>query len=120
VQNEEPKMPLSREFKELVAAKAENDPEFRNGLIIEAINMILTGEITAGRIMLRDYINAVGAMDDICRQLNKQKSAICRMLGPSGNPTLKSIVPVIRACADREQIKPVVCIDSTVTASTSG
>ena len=104
-------MPLSREFKELVVARAEKDPEFRKGLVIEAINMILGGEITAGRIMLRDYINATGAMDDICKQLNKQKPAICRMLGPSGNPTLESIVPVIKACADREKIKPVVCMD---------
>ncbi|MBR9986126.1 MAG: hypothetical protein KFF68_09465 [Desulfosarcina sp.] len=92
-------MPLSREFKELAVARAEKDPEFRKGLIIEAINMILDGEITAGRIMLRDYINASGAMDDICKQLNKQKPAICRMLGPSGNPTLESIVPAATSLA---------------------
>ncbi len=104
-------MPLSREFKGLVVARADTDPDFRKGLIIEAINMILRGEITAGRIMLRDYINATGSMDDICRELNKHKSAISRMLGPSGNPTLESIVPVIRACADREKINPIVCTD---------
>lgn len=104
-------MPLSREFKELVVARANADPDFRKGLITEAINMILNGEITAGRIMLRDYINATGAMDDICQQLNKHKSSINRMLGPSGNPTLESIVPVIKACSDREKISPVVCID---------
>ena len=104
-------MPLSREFKELVVTRANIDPEFRKGLIIEAINMILSGEIAAGRIMLRDYINATGAMDDICKQLNKHKSSISRMLGPSGNPTLENIVPIIRACADRERINPVVCMD---------
>jgi DNA-binding phage protein len=102
-------MPLSREFKELVVARAEKDPEFRKGLIIEAINMILGGEITAGRIMLRDYINATGAMDEICRKLGKHKPAISRMLGPSGNPTLVSIMPVIRACAEREKFIPRVC-----------
>jgi len=104
-------MPLSREFKELVVKRAENDPDFRKGMIIEAINMILSGEIVAGRIMLRDYINATGAMDDLCKELNKHKSAISRMLGPSGNPTLESIVPVIKACADREKINPTVCLD---------
>jgi len=83
---------------------SEKDPDFCKGLIIEAINKILGGEITTGRIMLRDYINAAGAMEDICR-----------MLGPSGNPTVESIVPVIRACADREGIKPVVCIDGGTT-----
>ena len=40
-------MPLSREFKELVVTRANTDSEFRKGLIIEAINMILSGEITA-------------------------------------------------------------------------
>ena len=105
-------MPLSRELRELVVARANTDPDFRKGLIIEAVNMILQGEITAGRIMLRDYINAAGAMDDLCNQLNKHKSAISRMLGPSGNPTLESIVPVIRACADREKISPIICTDS--------
>lgn len=104
-------MPLSREFKELVVARAEKDPDFRKGMIIEAINMILSGEIVAGRIMLRDYINATGAMDELCKGLKKHKSAINRMLGPSGNPTLESIVPVIRACADREKINPTVCMD---------
>jgi len=104
-------MPLSRDFKKLIVARANTDPDFRKGLIIEAINMILSGEITAGRIMLRDYINATGAMDDICKQLNKHKSSINRMLGPSGNPTLESIVPVIKACSDREKISPVVCMD---------
>lgn len=104
-------MPLSREFKELVVARAKIDPDFRKGLIVEAINMILGGEITAGRIMLRDYINATGAMDEICQKVDKHKSAISRMLGPSGNPTLESIVPVIKACADREKINPTVCMD---------
>jgi hypothetical protein len=104
-------MPLSREFKNLVVARANSDPDFRKGLIIEAINMILSGEIKAGKIMLRDYINATGAMDDICEQLNKHKSSISRMLGPSGNPTLESIVPVIKACSDCEKINPVVCLD---------
>jgi len=104
-------MPLSREFKELVVARAEEDPEFRRGLITEALNMILQGEITAGRLMLRDYINATGAMSDIARKLKKQKTAIVRMLGPNGNPTLENFVPIVKACAEREKIELSVCED---------
>jgi DNA-binding phage protein len=104
-------MPLSREFKALVVVRAKEDPDFRRGLIIEAINMILDGEITAGRIMLRDYINATGSMDEICRKRIKHKSAIAPMLGPSGNPTLESIVPVIKACARREKMSLSICTD---------
>ena len=102
-------MPLSRKFKELVVARAEKDPEFRRGLITEALNLILHGEVTAGRLMLRDYINATGAMNDIAKKLKKQKPSIVRMLGPHGNPTLESFVPIVKACAEREKIELSVC-----------
>ena len=102
-------MPLSKEFKELVVARAEKDPQFRRGLITQALSMILQGETTAGRLMIRDYINATGSMNDIATKLGKQKPAIVRMLGPSGNPTLESFIPVVKACADREQIELSVC-----------
>jgi DNA-binding phage protein len=102
-------MALSREFKELVVARAEKDPEFRRGLITEALTMILRGEITAGRLMIREYINATGSMSEICRKLNKHQSGVVRMLGPKSNPTLESFVPVVRACAEREKIELSVC-----------
>ncbi len=102
-------MPLSKEFKELVVARAEKDPQFRRGLITEALSMILQGETIAGRLMIRDYINATGSMNDIAAKLGKQKPAIVRMLGPSGNPTLESFIPVVQACAEREQIELSVC-----------
>ena len=102
-------MPLSKEFKELVVERAAKDPEFRRGLITEALNLILNGEVTAGRLMLRDYINATGAMNDIAVKLKKQKPSIVRMLGPHGNPTLESFVPIVNACAEREKIDLSVC-----------
>jgi len=102
-------MPLSREFKELVVARAAKDSEFRRALITEALNMILRGEIAAGRLMIRDYINATGSMNAIATKLKKQKPAIARMLGPKGNPTLESFIPVVQACAEREHIELSVC-----------
>jgi len=32
-------MPLSRDFKKLIVARANTDPDFRKGLIIEVINI---------------------------------------------------------------------------------
>jgi len=77
--------------------------------ITEALNMILRGEITARRLMIRDYINATGSMNDIAAKLKRQKTAIVRMLGPKGNPTLESFIPVVQACAEREHIELSVC-----------
>jgi hypothetical protein len=38
------------------------------------------------------------------------------MPGPSENPTLESIVPVISACADREKVDFAVCVDCLFSA----
>lgn len=38
--------------------RATRDARFRQHLSIEAINRLLTGDLSAGKAMLRDYINA--------------------------------------------------------------
>lgn len=102
-------MPLSREFKELYVERAQKDPEFRRGLLIEAINLILNNETTAGRFMLRDYINATGIKAVVCAQLKMKPSQLSYVLGPKGNPTLDTFFPIVKACAKREKVRFSVC-----------
>lgn len=52
--------------------------------------MILGGEIAAGRIMLRDYINATGAMDEICQKVDKHKSGFVPLVNNAPNAPAKS------------------------------
>ncbi len=51
-------MALTRDFKETVMARARRDPEFREGLLREAVECLLANDMDAGKIRLRDYINA--------------------------------------------------------------
>jgi len=51
-------MPLTREFRDTVQARARTDPSFRESLLKEGIECLLAGDIEAGKIILRDYINA--------------------------------------------------------------
>lgn len=51
-------MALTRGFKETVQARARRDPAFRRALLREGVACLLGGEVEAGRIVLRDYINA--------------------------------------------------------------
>lgn len=51
-------MALTRNFRQTVEARAERDPEFRIGLLEEAIEALLRGELDGGKILLRDYVNA--------------------------------------------------------------
>ena len=51
-------MPLTRDFKETVHARAQRDPAFRDGLLKEGFECLLAGDVDAGKIVLRDYIEA--------------------------------------------------------------
>jgi len=57
-------MALTRDFKELVKARAARDPAFREALRIEAVELLLVGELDTGNAVLRDYINAASAIRD--------------------------------------------------------
>ena len=49
---------FTRDFKETVRARAQRDPAFREGLLNESFECLLAGDVDAGRIVLRDYIEA--------------------------------------------------------------
>jgi len=51
-------MPLTRDFKETIRDRVENDPGFRSLLLREAIESLLEGDLDEGKAILRDYINA--------------------------------------------------------------
>ena len=51
-------IPLTRDFKETVQARARRDLAFREGLLKEGVECLLAGEVDAGKIILRDYIKA--------------------------------------------------------------
>jgi hypothetical protein len=97
-------MALTREFKETVQLRANQDPEYRKQLIIEATNCFLSGDIATGKTLLRDYLNATEALPDIAIELSKDEKSIRRMIGPKGNPTLENFINLLGACRNREGI----------------
>ena len=54
-------MPLTRDFKETVQARIERDPAFREELLKQGVECRLSGDVDAGKTILRDYINARGS-----------------------------------------------------------
>jgi hypothetical protein len=51
-------MPLTRDFKETIQARIKKDPAFRNELLREGVECLLSGDLETGKTILRDYINA--------------------------------------------------------------
>jgi len=98
-------MSLTRDFKVTVMERAAHDEQYRKGLLAEAVNEILEGNLDVGKAMLRDYINATITFPTLAQKLNKSSKSIHRMLGPNGNPRMDSIVGILRVLQDQEHIK---------------
>lgn len=98
-------MPLSRSFRGTVMARAKKDPVFRTELISEATAAFLDGDVTTGKSLLRDYLNATESLPHIAHSLNKDDKSLRRMLGPKGNPTLNNFIELLHACQQQEHIR---------------
>jgi DNA-binding phage protein len=94
-------MALTRSFKETVQARATNDAAFRQALFQEAIQLLLVGEIGAGRSILRDYINATMGFEALAQITQTPPKSLMRMFGPNGNPTVANLFAVINALQNR-------------------
>ena len=102
-------MPLTRDFKETVMLRAKQDPAFRQGLIVEATNAFLDGDLDTGKRLLRDYLNATGSLAAVARELRQDEKSIRRMVGPRGNPNLINFINLLNSCKRRERIALRVC-----------
>ncbi|MBC8874621.1 MAG: transcriptional regulator [Planctomycetes bacterium] len=87
-------MALTRDFRETVKDRADRDPEFRNGLLAEALEAVVRGELDVAKILLRDYINATVGFEAVGKALEKSPKSLMRMLGQAGNPNAKNLFGV--------------------------
>lgn len=88
-------MALTRSFKETVQARARRDPAFRDALLSEGVEALLSGEVDAGKAILRDYINATVGFGRLAEATGTESKSLMRMLGPKGNPTAKNLLSII-------------------------
>jgi hypothetical protein len=51
-------MPVTRAFRITIMERAERDARFRQHLLIEAINQLRTGDLAAGKAMLRGALSS--------------------------------------------------------------
>ena len=98
-------MPLTRDFKETVQTRAERDPEFREGLLKQGVECLLAGEVDAGKIVLRDYINATVGFEELGSLTGKSPKSLMRMFGPAGNPNARNLFDVISRIQQHEGVQ---------------
>lgn len=98
-------MTLTRKFRETILAHAESDPVYRSGMLADAVNRLLEGDLGTGKSILRNYINATITFGALAGKLGKSDKSVHRMLGPRGNPRADNIIEIIRVLQAYERVR---------------
>jgi DNA-binding phage protein len=98
-------MPLTRDFRETVRARVQQDPGFRTALLEETANAFLSGDVETGKAVLRDYIHATVGFEALGRKTAKSPKSLMRMLGPDGNPQASNLFAIFRFLQAKEKIR---------------
>lgn len=89
------KGPLTGSFKELVQEHVAEDPAFREALLREGIEIMLSGDVDTGKAILRDYIKATVGFEKLGAATGTQPKSLIRMSGPRGNPQARNLFSVL-------------------------
>jgi DNA-binding phage protein len=98
-------MALTRDFKETVRARVEQDPKFRKELLREGVEAMISGDVTTAKTILRDYINATVGFTEVAEATDIPSKSLMRMFGPSGNPRADNLFDVVRFLQKREGVR---------------
>ncbi|MBV8849947.1 MAG: transcriptional regulator [Methylobacteriaceae bacterium] len=88
-------MTRTKNFSGLVQEHVRSDPKFAEALLREAINAMLSGDVDAGKTILRDYIKATIGFEELGEATGAPPKSLIRMFGPRGNPQAKNLFNVI-------------------------
>ena len=97
-------MPLTRDFRETVQARAQRDPRFREALFTEAINAYLSGDTVAGKAILRELVNATIGFEGLAAEVKKPSKSLHRMLAPHGNPNIENFFGIVSALQRKTRV----------------
>ena len=90
-------MALTRDFKDTVVARVQNDPAFAQALLDEAVTLFFNGEPDTAKLILRDLVNATVGFESLAQDIHKPAKSLHRMLSQSGNPTMSNISAIFSA-----------------------
>ncbi|MGB7282688.1 MAG: hypothetical protein WBE13_10535 [Candidatus Acidiferrum sp.] len=98
-------MALTTDFRETVQADIRRDPEFRRGMLSEALEGLLGGEVELAKEILRDYINATVGFPKLAEATKIHVKTIHQMFGPKGNPTASRLFEIIAYLQEAEGVR---------------
>ena len=104
-------MHLTKSHSLTVQDRIRRDPSFRSGILSEALEMLLSGEVPVARLILHDYINATITFPKLAAGTKIHVKTLHQMFGPNGNPTANNLFEIIsylqRIEGVRFEVRPV-------------
>lgn len=94
-------MALTRNFKETVIQRVQDDSTFAQALLDEAATLFLNGEPETARLILRDLVNATIGFEQLAVLTEKPSKSLHRMLSPTGNPSMDNLAAIFRAVREK-------------------
>ena len=97
-------MVLTKDFKDTIKDRVARDSAFREELLKEGIECLLTGDVETGKAVLRGFINATIGFDALGTATERSPKSLMRMLGPKGNPQARNLFEIIAYLQEHEGI----------------
>ena len=97
-------MALTRDFKVTVRERLQRDPSFRQALLKEAVNCLLSSDVETGKSLLRDYVNATIGFGELGGLTDKSPKSLMRMLSQNGNPQARNLFEIIGCLQQHEGV----------------
>jgi hypothetical protein len=69
------------------------------------MNAYLGGEVTTGKAMLRDLVNATVGFEALANELKKPSKSLHRMLGPRGNPSTENFFGIVKVLQKKTRVR---------------
>ncbi len=77
----------------------------RVGLLTEAAECFINGEVDEAKALLRDYINATIGFQELGRITNKKPASLMRMLSKKGNPRADNLARLLGSLRQHEGVE---------------
>ena len=97
-------MSLTRDFKVTIQTRTERDLAFREELLKEGVERLISGDVDTGKTVLRDCIKATIGFQELGGLTEKSPKSLMRMFGPNGNPQARNLFDVIGCLLEREGV----------------
>ena len=98
-------MVLSRDFRVTVQERVRRDAAFRKGLLRDAVESLLAGDVALGKELLRDYINATVGFPQLAAHTQIHVKTLHQMFGAKGNPTANSLFEIVAYLQRQEGVR---------------